>query len=51
MGRKALVGQYVKEEHDGMGYVIRRVDQSERVNFDRSKYIPGNGAAHRLGRT
>lgn len=39
-GRKALVGQFVKEETDGMGMVIRRVDQSARINFDRSKKYP-----------
>jgi uncharacterized membrane protein len=39
-GIKARVGQYVR---DG-------VDQSERINFDKSRYIPGNGPSHRLGR-
>lgn len=43
-GRRFLVGQHVKVEGD------RRVDQSERMNFLRSKYIPGNGPNHRLGK-
>lgn len=47
-GRKALVGQFVHEEQSLKGTV--RVDRSERINFDRSKYIPGNGPDHRLGK-
>ena len=44
LGRRALRGQY--------GELIgnRLVDRSERINFDRSKYIPGNGTSHRLGK-
>jgi hypothetical protein len=43
-GRKARVGEFVSKEENG-----NRVDQSERINFNRSKYIPGNGPDHRLG--
>jgi len=44
LGLRALRGQYVEKVGN------RMVDRSERINFDRSKYIPGNGASHRLGR-
>ena len=26
------------------------LDRKERINFNRSKYIPGNGPQHRLGK-
>lgn len=33
---------------EGMAFYWR--DNKERINFDRSKYVPGNGSAHRLGK-
>ena len=45
-GRKAVRGQHTVTEENG-----NRVDRSERINYDRSKYIPGNGPDHRLGKS
>ncbi len=44
-GRKARFGQFAEEQENG-----NKVDRAERINFNRSKYIPGNGPDHRLGR-
>ena len=43
-GRRVLLGQFTHKEGE------RTVDEAERRNFDKSKYIPGNGAQHRLGK-
>jgi hypothetical protein len=48
-GRKALVGQHKVLGKDRYGHDCM-VDQSEKINFRQSKYIPGNGAHHRLGK-
>lgn len=48
-GIKVMVGQFTHADHDIHGRLIW-VDEAERRNFDRSKYIPGNGPDHRLGR-
>ena len=48
-GRKALVGQFTEPGTDRNGKPCT-VDRSERINFERSKYIPGNGPEHRLGK-
>jgi len=48
-GRKLLVGQHKIAGKDRHGRDCM-IDLSERMNFDRSKYIPGNGPDHRLGR-
>ena len=45
-GRKALVGQFTRIDPK----TGNRIDLSERINFERSRYIPGNGPDHRLGR-
>jgi hypothetical protein len=45
-GKKARFGEFVSKEENG-----NRVDRSERVNFNRSKYVPGNGPDHRLGKS
>ena len=49
LGIRALRGQYLAHGEDRYGRACM-IDRSERINFDRSKYIPGNGAAHRLGK-
>ena len=44
-GIRFLVGQHKVKQKDGSF-----LDKSERLNFERSKYIPGNGSEHRLGK-
>lgn len=48
-GIKFLVGQFTAFGVDRDGGVCH-IDLSERKNFERSKYIPGNGPEHRLGK-
>lgn len=49
-GNRASVGQYWITGTDYKGHGSKRIDMAGRVNFERSRYIPGNGEAHRLGR-
>ncbi len=44
-GLRFLVGQHVAKQSNG-----NLLDLSERMNFARSNYVPGNGPDHRLGR-
>ena len=50
LGLRVLVGQFFHEVRERRGKMCL-VDEAERRNFERSKYIPGNGVSHRLGKT
>ena len=49
-GIRFLVGQHTTNGKDRNGDACL-IDLAERKNYERSKYIPGNGPDHRLGRS